>query len=139
MKKMITNNTQERQMTRRQMVGSALATAGVITCAPTFLRALNLHNKLNIAMIACGGRALANMNGDGGAGIELQNDRELQGTPGQVSFNVDARRRVFRGKVERAPVQGQSFVLSLDRSIQYVAERELAAALEKTLSQRPGG
>ena len=66
MTKKITNNTRERQMTRRQMVGSALAAAGVITGAPNFLRALNLHNKLNIAMIACGGRALANMNGDGG-------------------------------------------------------------------------
>jgi predicted dehydrogenase len=67
MKKKITKNTQERQMTRRQLVGSALAAAGVITGAPTFLRALNLHNKLNIAMIACGGRGLANMNGDGGS------------------------------------------------------------------------
>ena len=66
MKKKITKNTQERQMTRRQMVGSALAAAGVITVAPAFLRALNVHNKLNIAMIACGGRALVNMNGDGG-------------------------------------------------------------------------
>src|SRR5438128_10954317 len=66
MKKKITKDTRERQITRRQMVGSALAAAGVITGAPTFLRALNLHNKLNIAMIACGGRALANMNGDGG-------------------------------------------------------------------------
>src|SRR5439155_24030831 len=67
MKKKITKNTHERPMTRRQMVGSALAAAGVVTGAPTFLRALNLHNKLNIAMIACGGRALANMNGDGGS------------------------------------------------------------------------
>jgi hypothetical protein len=57
MKKKITKNTQERQITRRQMVGSALAAAGVITGAPTLLRALNLHNKLNIAMIACGGRS----------------------------------------------------------------------------------
>src|SRR5262249_43297281 len=53
MKKKITQNTQEGQITRRQMVVSALAAAGVITGAPTFLRALNLHNKLNIAMIAC--------------------------------------------------------------------------------------
>src|SRR5688572_20467116 len=68
MKKEITNKTQGRRMTRRQMVGRALAAAGVITGAPTFLRALNVHNKLNIAMIACGGRALANMNGDGGGG-----------------------------------------------------------------------
>src|ERR671923_526077 len=67
MKKKITKNTHGRRITRRQMVGSTLAAAGVITGAPTFLRALNLHNKLNIAMIACGGRALANMNGDGGS------------------------------------------------------------------------
>jgi hypothetical protein len=30
MKKKITKNTQERQITRRQMVGSALAAAGVV-------------------------------------------------------------------------------------------------------------
>ena len=34
--------------------------------APARLRGQNLNNRLNIAMIACGGRALANMNGDGG-------------------------------------------------------------------------
>ena len=67
MKKKIAKDMQERPMTRRQMVGRALAAAGVLTGAPTFLRALNLHNQLNIAMIACGGRALANMNGDGGS------------------------------------------------------------------------
>ena len=44
MKKEIPKNTREPQITRRQMVGSALAAAGVITGAPTFLRALNLHN-----------------------------------------------------------------------------------------------
>ena len=66
MKRKITTNAQGRRITRRQMVGSTLAAAGVITGAPTFLRALNLHNRLNIAMIACGGRGLANMNGDGG-------------------------------------------------------------------------
>src|SRR5262245_54939446 len=68
MKKKITDNTQGRPMTRRQMLGSAVAAAGVIAGAPTFLRALNVHNKLNIAMIACGGRALANMNGDAPSG-----------------------------------------------------------------------
>jgi predicted dehydrogenase len=68
MKKKITINTQARPLTRRQMLGSAVAAAGVIAGAPTFLRALNLNNKLNIAMIACGGRALANMNGDGPGG-----------------------------------------------------------------------
>jgi hypothetical protein len=68
MKKRITKNTRERQITRRELVGGALAAAGgVITGAPAFLRGQNLNNKLNIAMIACGGRANANMNGDGGS------------------------------------------------------------------------
>src|SRR5829696_620832 len=45
------------QMTRREFVGRALTTAGVIAGAPAFLRGQNLNNKLNIAFIACGGRA----------------------------------------------------------------------------------
>jgi cell division protein FtsI (penicillin-binding protein 3) len=72
-----------------------------------------------------------NMNGDGGAGLELEHDKELKGMPGQISFNVDARRRSFRGTVERPPVQGHSLILSLDRSIQYVAERELTAGVQR--------
>ncbi len=68
MKKRITKNTRERKITRRELVGGALAAAGgVITGAPSFLRGQNLNNKLNIAMIACGGRANANMRGDGGS------------------------------------------------------------------------
>ena len=67
MKKRITENTRERQITRRELIGGALAAAGVIAGAPAFLRGQNLNNKLNIAMIACGGRANANMNGDGGS------------------------------------------------------------------------
>src|SRR6187402_2020241 len=50
-----------RPMTRRQFVGRALTTAGVITGAPAFLRGQNLNNKLNIAVIACGGRANASL------------------------------------------------------------------------------
>ena len=62
-----TKNTQERQISRRELLGGALAAAGVIAGAPAFLRGRDLNNKLNIAMIACGGRANANMNGDGGS------------------------------------------------------------------------
>ena len=63
MQEKIIKNKLQRQMTRREFSG-ALAAAGVITGAPAFLRGQNLNNKLNIAMIACGGRAIANMNGD---------------------------------------------------------------------------
>src|SRR4051812_45233646 len=49
-----------RGMTRREFLGRALmAAAGVIAAAPAILRGQNLNNKLNIAFIACGGRATA--------------------------------------------------------------------------------
>lgn len=72
-----------------------------------------------------------NMNGDGSAGLEMQYDKELKGIEGLISFDVDAHRQSFRGKVEKAPVQGHSLVLSIDKSIQYIADREIAAAVEK--------
>src|SRR3954468_3950875 len=43
-------------MTRREFVGGAVAT-GVLAGAPAILRGRNLNNKLDIAYIACGGRA----------------------------------------------------------------------------------
>ena len=66
MKKRVTNSDRGHRLTRREVIGGALASAGVILGAPAFLRGQNLNSRLNIAMIACGGRALANMNGDGG-------------------------------------------------------------------------
>src|SRR5688572_11685765 len=57
-----TKQTPSPSMTRREFVGRALTTAGVIAGAPAFLRGQNLNNKLNIAFIACGGRANTNLN-----------------------------------------------------------------------------
>ena len=56
--KKATRKTRQREMTRREFVGGALTAAGVVAGAPAFLRGQNLNNKLNIAFIACGGRAL---------------------------------------------------------------------------------
>ncbi len=81
--------------------------------------------------LACHVLGFVNLNGDGGAGLELEYDKELKGTSGQESFDVDARGRSFRAKVEKPPVQGHSLVVSLDKSIQYIAERELDAGVEK--------
>jgi cell division protein FtsI (penicillin-binding protein 3) len=72
-----------------------------------------------------------NMNGDGGAGIELQYDKELKGKDGLFSFDIDARRRSFRVNVDTPPVQGHSLVLSIDKSIQYIADRELAKGVKQ--------
>jgi cell division protein FtsI (penicillin-binding protein 3) len=72
-----------------------------------------------------------NRNNEGGAGIELLYDKELQGKEGVYSFDIDAGHRSFRLKVDKAPVQGHSLVLSIDKSIQYIADRELAIGVEK--------
>ena len=65
MKKKTTNKTtrktRARGITRREFVGSALAATAVFGKAPALLRGQNLNNKLNIAFIACGGRANASM------------------------------------------------------------------------------
>src|SRR5437879_7100207 len=69
-----TKKTRSHQMTRREFVGKGLLAAGVITGAPALLRGQNLNNKLNIAFIACGGRATASLSeltvvpGDGAGG-----------------------------------------------------------------------
>src|SRR5213593_3380757 len=54
------NRTYSRAMTRREFVGRTLA-IGIISGAPALLRGQNLNNKLNIAFIACGGRANASL------------------------------------------------------------------------------
>src|SRR3954466_13656071 len=59
--KKTSKNMPARPMTRREFVGGALTTAGVIAGAPAFLRGQNLNRKLDIAFIACGGRANASL------------------------------------------------------------------------------
>src|SRR3989475_11473443 len=59
--KKTTIKTQSLPMTRREFVGRTLLTAGAIAGAPALLRGQDLNNKLNIAFIACGGRASASL------------------------------------------------------------------------------
>jgi predicted dehydrogenase len=72
------------QMTRREFVRSALAAGGVVMGAPAFLRGQNLNDKLNIAMIACGGRALSNMTGDGSGGGRRGREAATASTPSGI-------------------------------------------------------
>ena len=52
MNKALTKRSRRDQLTRRELLGGAVAGAGVIIGAPAFLRGQNLNNKLNIALIA---------------------------------------------------------------------------------------
>ena len=47
------------RITRRDFVGGAVATVGVLAGGPALLRGQNLNNKLNIAIIGAGGREAA--------------------------------------------------------------------------------
>src|SRR5256885_1245939 len=61
MKKKATKKPWQHQMTRREFVGGAVTAVGVVAGAPALLRGRNLNDKLDIAFIACGGRALDNI------------------------------------------------------------------------------
>jgi len=71
------------------------------------------------------------MDDKGLAGIERSFQEELNGVNGRVVFTLDARRKMF-GRVEQPPQPGSNIVLTLDEKIQYIAEKELAQAMEET-------
>src|SRR5271166_5762556 len=68
---------------------------------------------------------------EGLGGLELVYDDDLRGIPGKETISVDARRKWY-GRVERQPDPGQNLVLTLDGTIQYIAEKELEQAMEET-------
>src|SRR5437868_6253693 len=50
-----------KKLTRRRFTQSLIAATAAFSTAPAFLRGQNLNNKLNIAVIACGGRGGSNL------------------------------------------------------------------------------
>jgi cell division protein FtsI (penicillin-binding protein 3) len=68
---------------------------------------------------------------EGLGGLELVYDDDLHGIPGREMIFVDARRKWY-GRVEREPDPGQNLVLTLDGTIQYIAEKELEQAMQET-------
>ena len=67
------------------------------------------------------------------SGIERELDSEIRGKSERIVVMADAKQRWFDGG-EAKREHGVSVVLSLDEKIQYIAERELAAAMAKTHS-----
>ena len=96
-----TKKTRRRQMTRREFVGGAVAAAGMVTGAPALLRGRNLNDKLNIAFIACGGRANASLN-------------ELTITPGRDGATNGGRSRSGSEAASSAPHPDENVVVLCD-------------------------
>jgi cell division protein FtsI (penicillin-binding protein 3) len=71
------------------------------------------------------------MDDKGVSGIEREYNDELEGKPGRMLISVDARKQWF-GSVEKQPEPGQNIVLTIDQQIQYIAEKELATAMQQT-------
>jgi cell division protein FtsI (penicillin-binding protein 3) len=67
----------------------------------------------------------------GQSGIEHEFDDELRGHPGKMFISVDARRQWF-SDVETQPEPGENVVLTIDKNIQYIAEKELDQAIHDT-------
>lgn len=66
------------------------------------------------------------------AGLEFKHDLVVKGHPAKVTVFRDAAQRSYAvGSRSAGGVEGASLTLTLDASIQHVAERELAAAAEK--------
>jgi cell division protein FtsI (penicillin-binding protein 3) len=74
-----------------------------------------------------------NIDGQGLEGLEVQFEKELFGKPKQCWNMTDARGHiVVSGEKAWDPdVMGNNVVLTLDRTLQYIAEKELNAGVEK--------
>jgi cell division protein FtsI (penicillin-binding protein 3) len=71
------------------------------------------------------------MDDSGQSGIEHEFDEQLRGRPGKMFISVDARKEWF-SDVETQPQPGQNLVLTIDKNIQYIAEKELGQAIHAT-------
>jgi len=64
-------------------------------------------------------------------GIEYSLDDTIRSKPGKMLILADAHRRWYDSS-DKAPDTGTSVVLTLDEKIQYIAEKELAQAIQDT-------
>ncbi len=71
------------------------------------------------------------MEDSGLSGIEHAYDDELRGKPGKMFISVDARKQWF-SDIATQPDPGDNIVLTIDKNIQYIAEKELEQAIHDT-------
>ncbi len=64
-------------------------------------------------------------------GLEQKFEPQLHGVPGRMFTAMDARRKVL-GSSEHEPEPGRNLVLTIDENIQFIAERALDHAMERT-------
>ncbi len=83
---------------------------------------------------------IAGMDNQGLEGLELYYDKYLRGAPGQVLAERDAKgKEIPEGLREfLTPQDGNNLILTIDKSIQYIVERELDKVMEEVNAARGG-
>jgi len=82
--------------------------------------------------LACHVLGFVGVDNQGLAGVEVQFDRSIRGQKGWMRLSRDAHGRVVptSNRILQRPEPGQDLVLTLDKVVQHVAERELARTVE---------
>lgn len=80
----------------------------------------------------------AGVDNQGLYGLEVTYEKYLRGKPGRIVVEYDARGQEIPGALHKyiPPLDGDNLVLTLDRTIQHLAERELEKALSANLAKR---
>lgn len=86
------------------------------------------YPEMNLASHLLG---FVNAEGKGNYGFEGHYDKELQGTSGKVTGEKDTLGRVITLLDQKKAQNGASYVLTIDRSVQYFVEKKLKEAIEK--------
>ncbi|MDI3417563.1 peptidoglycan D,D-transpeptidase FtsI family protein [Streptomyces luteolus] len=87
--------------------------------------------------LAAGTLGWVNAEGKGGGGIEAQLNEELAGKDGKITYAQSGGRRVpTAGGDENPATPGSDIELTIDRDIQYVAQKAIAEQVEKSKADR---
>jgi len=73
-----------------------------------------------------------NIDDRGQSGIEYRYNSILEGEKGERLILKDAKYREYRFETLKSPVPGKDLILTIDETIQYIAEKELKKAASKT-------
>lgn len=81
--------------------------------------------------LACQLLGLVDVDENGQGGIEYEFDRILKGRSARLALRVDHERKSVWREPEPDNIEGHSLVLTIDRTIQYYAEKALRRAIEE--------